>query len=387
MFRARSKRDVSGAVYSVLISPATMLMTRLASLLLISTVFSISSSAQTQQVLFPGETGETLKANIRAAYYATSVNGTNDNLYGVVDRQSNGTTDGVFGIYTGWFVPFDCVPSCDFSQDMFNGGSGINQEHTWPQAQGASTGNANVDLHHLLPSKVSVNSDRGNLPFANITDTQATNWYRDVVSQSGAPAADRGEWSKRRSGVSFEPRDISKGNVARAMFYFLTMYGPGGTAQANTSWFAPQQRTLYDWNYADPVDQIEYDRTFRASTFQQNKPNPFVLDSTLIRRAFFPQIMTANESEATAQRLSLELVGPHPARSQTAFTVLVGEPTSVRAELFDALGRSALVVFDAPVPAGNVPLRIDTSTLPPGLYVLRVTTATDVASHRMVVAR
>jgi hypothetical protein len=346
-----------------------------------------ASAAQTQQTLFPGETGEALKTAVRGAYQATSANGTNDNLYATVERASNGTTDGVYGVYTGYFVAFDCNPSCDPSQDVFNNGAGINQEHTWPQANGAASGVANVDLHHLFSSKVNVNADRGNLPFAEIPDAQATTWYRDAVSQTAAPATERETWSRRRSGVAFEPRDAVKGNVARAMFYFLTMYGPGGTNQANTTWFAPQARTLYDWHVADPVDQTEYDRTFRAAAFQQNKPNPFVLDSTLIRRAFFPQIVVAAEAPAEARALTLELVGPHPAHGETRFALWLDEPSPVRAELFDALGRRAALVFEGDVPAGNVPLRIDASALPAGLYLLRVSARDAVATHRLVVGR
>ena len=205
----------------------------------------------------------------------------------------------MIGVYTGLFVPFDCNPNCDPSQDVYNGGSGINQEHTFPQFRlnGSSSATSEQDLHNLFPTRVSTNGDRGNLPFAEIADAQTTRWYREATTTSTAPPeAERDEWSELRAGVAFEPREVHEGNVARAMFYMATVWDD----QADQAWFASQQDDLFDWHRADPVDQAEVDRSDRVAQFQRSAsgapvPNPFVVDSTLIRRAYYPEIVVVGE--------------------------------------------------------------------------------------------
>ncbi|MEL6617171.1 MAG: endonuclease, partial [Bacteroidota bacterium] len=152
------------------------------------------AAAQTQTVLFPGQSGEDLLASIRAAYRPSSLNGDNDDLYSMIDRTTVGGQDGVIGVYSGLFVPFDGVPNSDPSQDVFNGGSGINQEHTFPRAElnGSSSHPSEDDLHNLFPTRVSVNGDRGNLPFAEVPDAQTTRWYRGTTATpTDPPEAER----------------------------------------------------------------------------------------------------------------------------------------------------------------------------------------------------
>lgn len=252
--------------------------------------------AQPQDVLFPGETGATLLTSIRAAYTPASVlpeAQAKDRMYDTLDKVNVGGQDGVIGVYTGHFVPFDCTPSCDPSQDVFNNGSGLNLEHTWPRSEGTGSGNAEWNLHHLFPTRVAVNGDRASFPFAEIPDAQTTRWYRDDQTQTTTPDGSIiDEFSELRSGQSFEPREVHEGNVARAMFYVAAIYN----TQVNLGFLTGQQETLYQWHYLDPVDQVEYDRTQGIAGYQDDKPNPFVLDSTLIRRAFFPdRLPTASE--------------------------------------------------------------------------------------------
>ena len=82
-----------------------------------------------------------------------------------------------------------------------------------------------------------------------------------------------------------------KGDVARAAFYFATMYQveaedalpwPDGRA-----WFQDQKGTLLRWHEADPPDDEETERTLRAAAYQGDRPNPFVLFPSLVRDAFF----------------------------------------------------------------------------------------------------
>ena len=67
------------------------------------------------------------------------------------------------------------------------------------------------------------------------------------------------------------------------MFYFYTVYDN----VANDSFFNGQKEVLYQWHLDDPVINSEIDRTWAIASYQNNIPNPFILDNTLIYRAYF----------------------------------------------------------------------------------------------------
>lgn len=344
------------------------------------------AGAQPQTVLFPGQTGAELRASLREAYRPAALNGDNDDLYSVIDRTNVGGTDGVVCVYTGHFVPFDCNPSCDPSQDVFNNGSGINQEHTWPQSQlnGSGSSPAENDLQHIFPTRVVVNSDRANAPFAEIPDAQTSRWYRDATSQTTMPLTALDEWSEllgaTGSPTSFEPREVHEGNTARALFYVQTMYDE----DTGDAWFAPQMRTLYEWSYLDPADQAEYDRTFRVAPFQSNKPNPFVLDSTLIRRAFFPEIIVAGEPGHGAAVAGLRAT-PTVFSSSATVTFTPSESGVAAVEVVDALGRRIASLYGGPVASGvPLALRLGGADIPRGTFLVRAVVGRSVHVTRVV---
>lgn len=355
-------------------------------LLLLLVLTLPAALAQPEQVvLFPGETGEELRASIVAAYKPGTVLSSAASKDRMMDSVWNVEVDGVegvVGVYTGYFVPFDCSPSCDPNQDVYNNGSGLNQEHLWPRSQGAEGHNGERDLHHLAPTWVRANSDRGNLPFDEVPDPQTDDWYIENTVTSSTPTSDIDAYSERDRNVAFEPREDFKGEVARAMFYFYTMY-----EQADQAFFEEQKETLYDWHYADAVDQPEYDRTFAIAGFQEDKPNPFVLDSTLIRRAFFPPVVSA-EDGALPEEGSLSSAYPNPFSSQTALTLRVGEAQAVQVDLFDVLGRRVQTLFEGvAAPGSPVEIRVEAGGLPTGLYVVRASGETFRATRRVTLSR
>lgn len=173
---------------------------RLIPILLAAAFAAQATASQTApQTLFPGLTDEPLREAIAEAYAPVdvlSLDESKDTLYAVVDREERGGVAGAAGIYTDYFVPFDCVPNCDPSQDVYNGGPGLSQEHTWPRSEGAGSGLFERDLHHLFPARNAVNGARGNLPFGESPDDQTSTWYYLDGSQSTAPPEDerdRGE--------------------------------------------------------------------------------------------------------------------------------------------------------------------------------------------------
>ena len=352
----------------------------------------VTAAAQTQQILFPGQTGEELRALIVAEYKPATVlpeAQAKDRMYDTIDVTTEGGDDGVVGVYTGWFVPFDCSPSCDPSQDVFNNGAGLNMEHTWPRSFGADAGNAQWDIHHLFPTKVNVNADRANLEFDESPDAQTTRWYREDGSQTTIPDGSIiDEFSELRSGIAFEPREDHKGDVARAMFYFYTMYEAQADASGGGPFFDAQKETLYDWAYADPVSLKEFDRTHAIAPFQSNEPNPFVLDSTLVRRAYFPGIVVSTQEAPAAGQLLLSPPFPQPFRTQTSFTLTLPEPSQVKVEVFDMLGRRVATLHSGAL-AGGSPIRftLDGEILPPGIYIVRASTERLSATRRLIRAR
>ena len=362
-------------------------------------VLALPAAAQTQETLFPGQSGEALQASLRGAYKPSTVPSSaasKDRLYDTVDRATVGGQDGVVGLYTGWFVPFDGSPNSDPSQDVFNNGSGINQEHSWPRAQGAECGSgtpsgcdgrAEFDMHHLFPTRVQVNGDRGNLPFAEIVDAQATRWYRDDVSQTSPPTQDIDAWSEIRSGVAFEPREAVKGDIARALFYFATMYGPTNLSASAEGWFQAQRLTLYDWHVADPITAGDQARSGRVAGFQGGRDNPFVLDTSLVRRAWIPEVNVAGDEGPLAEALSLRLSGRHPFREAARLELRAPRGAEARVELWDALGRRLAVLHEGPVASGALALRVSGVGLAPGVYVVTARVGGDVASQRIVRGR
>ncbi|MEM6644875.1 MAG: endonuclease [Bacteroidota bacterium] len=239
--------------------------------------------------LFPGLSGSALRDALVSAYTPDQTLGYNrgrDTLYAVVEADASGA---VSGIYTGFSVQLD--PSADPSSYLFT--NGINAEHTWPQSLGASSEPQRSDMHILYPSKANVNSARGNNPFGELTNAQAVRWYRGAQSQT-APPANPGSWSTSGDDA-FEPRDAVKGDVARAIFYYATIYGG-----LSSAFFEEQAETLLAWNAADPPSSQEVERSARIAVHQGNV-NPFALDPTLMSRI---RGLVANQPPAFSTELA-----------------------------------------------------------------------------------
>ena len=153
-----------------------------------------------------------------------------------------------------------------------------NREHVWPQSHGAGNpmGNgdpsptwpSSVDAHHLKPSDVQVNSQRGSKDFDS--------------GGNGVPGTPP---TCRTTTGTFEPPDASKGDIARAVFYMDVRYagdaenepdlelvdaiGTSGTQLGRRS-------TLIEWHFLDPPDDFERRRNnLIHANWQQNR-NPFI---------------------------------------------------------------------------------------------------------------
>ena len=139
----------------------------------------------------------------------------------------------------------------------------MNTEHTWPQSQGADRLPMRADLHHLFPSIAEANNARANLAFCDVV--AAEDW-----EQGGSR---RGEDALGTR--CFEARDVHKGNVARALFYFAAAYE--GRIDA------AEEEVLRAWHLADRVDDAERVRNAAIEDWMGSR-NPFVDFPDLVDR-------------------------------------------------------------------------------------------------------
>ena len=237
-----------------------------------------------QSLLFNQVIGEGLYLDDLLTYlknnYTTSnvlsYNSARDVLYGDIESELN---DGqVFCIYTNYSI--NLPNGVDPSSYLYD--NGMDCEHLWPQSMGASSSPMKSDMHHLRPCRSNVNSSRGNKPYNEINDNATNTWYWLNIQSSNIPSSNINEYSETNS-TYFEPREESKGDVARSIFYFYTIY----ENVANDIFFNTQKDVLYQWHIQDPPTNIEIDRTWAIAAYQNNIPNPFIIDHSLIERAYF----------------------------------------------------------------------------------------------------
>ena len=206
-----------------------------------------------------------------------SYNSARDILFSTIDIDNNNR---VYCIYTNYFVtlPTNVDPSTYLYEN------GMNCEHLWPQSmyEIIIANNMKSDMHHLRPCKENVNSYRSNKPFNESLDNSTNNWLWLSYNYSNTPSNNINEYSENGSSV-FEPREDVKGDIARALFYFYTIY----ENEADNDFFEQQKDILFDWHEQDPVQESEITRTWLIAQHQDNIPNPFILDDSLIERAYF----------------------------------------------------------------------------------------------------
>ena len=229
----------------------------------------------------------------------------------------------------------------------------INTEHLYPQSKGAESGDGRADMHHLYPTHVDVNTDRGSLPFGEIPDQQTLRWYRRGRVQNNLPPASIRDEFSERTGQRFEPRELRKGDIARAMFYFWTIYRAAAQA-ADSTFFGIQAATLCDWHDLDPVDADEAERSRRIARYQGNE-NPFILDCTLARRLGY----CTSRTDACTRAVPVTGLAPKPTLTAYPnpvqdYVVISGIALGSAVSAFDALGHrvahwpaSELVATDA----------------------------------------
>ncbi|PIK16407.1 endonuclease [Halobacteriovorax sp. JY17] len=175
------------------------------------------------------------------------------------------TVENIDGVVCSVYTPSQCQKRyykdpTELEIKRAEQGFNLNIEHTWPQSKGAKELPANSDMHHLFVTSKESNSKRANLPFCN---AEYDYWQMDGSIYG----------FDQFSQDCFEPQDLHKGNVARAMFYFSIRY--------NLPIDEDQEVTLRAWHKLDPVDNRELERNEIIRAIQGNS-NPFITNPEFI---------------------------------------------------------------------------------------------------------
>ena len=208
-------------------------------------------------------------------------NGARTQMYGFVDANNNLLTC----VYTGFqqasgFVTFP---------------NPMNAEHIIPQSFYGSASPMRSDIHNLRGTHGSVNSARSNKPYDNASGSityYGVDDNGDYFSTGTAPN-NVDEFSKGDND-SFEPRESMKGDVARQVFYFYTMY----PTQAGSIDGVADINVLYQWHLDDPVDAAEIERNNRINSVQGNL-NPYISFPEYVYRAWlFVEVLGCTDASA-----------------------------------------------------------------------------------------
>ncbi|MFN8281024.1 MAG: endonuclease [Saprospiraceae bacterium] len=318
------------------------------------------------QILFPGENGTHLLNLLFDNYKTSNVLSYTDarvKLY----KEIYNVHDTVYCVYShhGLYLDPNYSNPIDY---LSKGGSnnGINCEHTFPQSKGADAGNARSDMHHLFPARAAVNEARSNYPYSEIDDTKTKTWYYLAEELAAKPKTLVDEYSESLSGF-FEPREDHKGNVARAIFYFFTMY----EIQSDRAFFESMRPTLCHWHMQDPVDSLEWKRTFMISQYQDGKANPFVLDCTLPQRCYCEGLINCISGiEGVKFEGADNLISPNPASDLIRIYLNASDFSITQFRITSMDGKLILAKeFSEPVATGHIDLNISEWTS--GIYIVR----------------
>ena len=209
----------------------------------------------------------------------------------------------------------------------------FNTEHIYPRSL-LDNSNAEADLHILRTCDISINSSRGNDPFA------------------------AGSGSFSSTGSAWYPGDDWRGDVARIIMYVNLRYNEPFTDVGTLSLFL-------QWNAFDQVSVIEDQRNAIISGAQGNR-NPFIDNpylATLIWGGNAAENRWSTLSNSKFSSLDYKIF-PNPV-SGNYLNVKANQVLKVG--VYDVLGK---LIMSSKVDSNNS--KIDVSQLKKGLYLIKL---------------
>lgn len=239
-----------------------------------------------------------------------------------------------------------------------------NREHTVPQSWFNEASPMKSDAFHIYPTDGKVNGQRSNYPYGECAN--GTNLGGHALGRLGSSTF------PGYNGTVFEPDDEYKGDLARTYFYMATRYadqcnswGHGVFSSANSGLSDYAVALFMKWHREDPVSQKEIIRNDAIYAHQDNR-NPFIDHPELA------EYIWGNMTSGTWNPTQVDLdfvarpqvtVAPNPASEQIAFS----ESASV-----------VMMTLEGNVVAqAENATSISVSTLPEGMYLIRLTTDQD----------
>lgn len=123
--------------------------------------------------------------------------------------------------------------------------------------------------------------------------------------------------------------------------------------------------------------------TARLDALLENVPNyrNTTSDHVAVHAQLAYFTTSTDPGSATPQAFRLEPPFPNPFGAQTTVTFTLPETAQVRLEVYDALGRRVAVLADGPRGAGSHDVTFSGGSLPPGLYLVRLTASGASGEH------
>ncbi len=354
-------------------------------LLLAACLVLSNSLAAQDDLIAPELTKAELITYLQQNYAVTnslSYNAARDAMFEDIDGKSGEITC----VYTGYTISFTDRQDAQGSQAAGD----FNTEHSWPQSFFDQAIPMRSDIHHLYPTRVDVNGARSNFRFDEIPDGLTDRWYSGNSNQTNIPSSNIDEYSEL-DGDRFEPREDHKGNLARAMFYFWAIYQNNSSITSdgtdNAAFFNGMKEVLLTWHDADPVDSLETARSIEIESFQGNK-NPFIHDTTLVRRAFFNGIAISNEPDINfPNKITLNQNYPNPFNPSTVISYRLSNPGFVSLKVLDITGREIAVLVQSVKSQGEHKVTFDASGLSSGVYIYQLKTGNQLRSGKMLLVK
>lgn len=239
---------------------------------------------------------------------------TKDNYYlNLLYFQDNTAEEKAINSYVNSFKVDASIPRVDFANRLKPSGNiQEDKEHIWAKSHGFApsgdpTPGAGTDLHHLLAADHMTNNLHNNNYYGNVDRNQGV---KEVYAYYADGTEEVSGWiGKNHSGDTvFEPTDMYKGDVARALLYmgvrysnklvkntmeepYLLLTDDANAADDNAN-FHGVHHNLSDflaWNELDPVSSYEIHRNNLIYKNVQRNRNPFIDRPDWARRVYDPE--------------------------------------------------------------------------------------------------
>ncbi len=250
----------------------------------------------------------------------------------------------------------------------------INTEHTVPQSFFNQAEPMRSDIHAIFPTFIDWNSERGNSPLSDIADANTQRWMRDDDVQGSIPNSNIDEYSESISNDVFEPREDHKGNAARAIMYFYTMYPQVGQITSVAS-----VETLCAWHAADPPDALEIARNDGTEQYQGNR-NPYIDLPELAERAWGCTVTSTTVPEENSAEL---VVAPNPFNGRFALRFSSDSNEKITIHLYDIHGRQLQEISKEMPSNDRLNLEFD-QPLADGVFILTLRQGMRVYHKKMI---